>query len=230
MSNPSKQISLVLFILMHILSQFLVQVNWRVAGGHCRNTWLLNRIDLILHSRYWDIVPVSEKPSHKRTQYSSAPVVSYLIAADRHECCYILTRDSSHSPFVSAPPSILSMVTRDNEMLEFCRLSSHPPRFALLAFWHETGSNFYPEPGYNNRKNLGGGRNECNRAHEVSIQFWRGMLHVGLWVRECVNNECDALTKLTVIFWCTYRYHSLKGMCMYCIDICLVFSERNKRE
>jgi hypothetical protein len=38
LSNVSKQISLVLIILMHILSQFLVQVNWRVTGGHCQNT------------------------------------------------------------------------------------------------------------------------------------------------------------------------------------------------
>jgi hypothetical protein len=33
LSNLSKQISLVLFTLTHILSQFLVQVNWLVAGG-----------------------------------------------------------------------------------------------------------------------------------------------------------------------------------------------------
>ena len=38
LSNLNKQISLVLFILMHILSQFLVQVNWRVAAGHCQYT------------------------------------------------------------------------------------------------------------------------------------------------------------------------------------------------
>ena len=90
--NVSKQISLVLFTLMHILSQFLVQAYWRIAGGHCQNTSLLNRIDLIFHSRFGDKIPVSEKRSHKRTQHSSAPVVSYLIPADRHECCYVLTR------------------------------------------------------------------------------------------------------------------------------------------
>jgi len=33
LSNLSKQISLMLFILTHFLSQFLVQANWLVAGG-----------------------------------------------------------------------------------------------------------------------------------------------------------------------------------------------------
>jgi len=166
---------------------------------------------LIFHSRCWDKVPVSEKRSHKRTEHSSAPVVSYLIAANRDECCYIPTRDTSHSLFVSVPPSILSTETRHNEMLKILSfVLPAPPRSALFAFWHESCSDFYPEPGYNKRKNGGGGRNSCNRVHAISIHFWREMLHIGAWVRECVDNEYGARKKMTVIFWLIYSHRSLK--------------------
>jgi hypothetical protein len=206
-------------------------VKWRAAGrqdGHCQNTYLLNGIDLIFHSRFWDKIPVSEKRSHRRTQHSSAPVVSYLIAANRHECCYILTRDTSHSLFVSAPPSILSIVTRDNEMLKFCPLSSHPPPSALFAFWHESCSNLYPEPGRNKRNNGRGGRNASNRVQEISIPFWRGMLHIGPWVSKCVGNDCDARIKINSnILVHLQSPFSQKDTCIYSINICLVFAKRN---